>query len=409
MPTQLSTGLIGIGYVLFFQASIIAAAQAFPVLAPMASMSLGIAPDYVGYFSTVVFASALVASNGLSGLLRRLGSLRSAAASLLISASGLIVLALSNSMLGLVAGAVVLGVAYGPVNPLGSRVLLRLTQGFRRNLVFSLKQTSVAIGGAAAAALLPVIAIPFGWRAGMVAIAILLLAMALSTWPVRRRLGDDGDLAAPIRFVGPFKPARALLTERSLRALSVSMFAFSVTQFSVMSVYVTFLWSHAGLAPGMAAAMLSLAMVSSMVGRVGWGWVADGRNAIMVLALLAGIGAVAVPAMLLLIPGTSIAFSVLVSIVLGVGPLSWSGVFLAEIANEGLLRGGDQAVVSITAGMMVFGYLGGVVGPSVFSLSALLVGDYWPGVMLVALSLAASAVLLLRQSARRPRFSGEPR
>jgi predicted MFS family arabinose efflux permease len=403
VPSPFVSGLIGIGYVLLFQMSIIAAAQAFPILAPMAASAYGVTPEFAGYFSAIVFASALMASNGLAGLLRRIGSLKSAALTLVISASGVLILSVTASLAGLVIAALVLGIAYGPVNPAGSRVLLRVTRGFRRNLVFSIKQTSVAIGGAVAGALLPVAAITLGWREGMVALAVMVLIAAAVAWPVLSRLGDDGDPTASIRPMGPLGPARAMISESPLRALALSIFAFSATQFGLMSIYVTYLWGRAGLPPATSAAMLSIALGASVAGRIGWGWLADSRSPIRILSGLSAAGAVAMMAMLLLLPGTPLFLSVLVSLALGLGPLSWSGVFLAEVAQEGITRGGDQAVVSITAGMMVFGYLGGVLGPAGLSLSVFLLGDYWPGVLVIATLLAISAVTLLRQGRTIPK------
>lgn len=408
MSPALVNGIVALGYVLLFQMSIIAAAQALPVLAPMAAASFAVEPEYVGYFSTIVFASALVSSTGLAGLLRRLGSLRSAAITLAISGAGVLIVAVSSSVAGLVAGALVLGIAYGPVNPAGSQLLLRVTRGFRRNLVFSIKQTSVAIGGAAAGALLPLVAIPFGWRAAMIAMAAAAFVVAIAAWPVRARLGDDDDPAASGRFQGPIGPARALLADPSLRALTLAIFSFAATQFGLMSVYVTFLWSRAGLPPALSAAMLSLALAASVAGRIGWGWAADSGNPVRIMAGLAGAGVVAVLALLLLQPHAPAIVPVVISLALGFGPLSWSGVFLAEVAQEGVTRGGERGVVSMTAGMMVFGYLGGMLGPACLSLSAALTGGYGAGILLLAFSLGLSAIALVRRGRIPKSLAGGP-
>jgi hypothetical protein len=114
--------------------------------------------------------------------------------------------------------------------------------------------------------------------------------------------------------------------------------------------------------------------------------------------------------MLALAPGQPLAASLCMSLLLGFGPLSWSGVFLAEVAQAGVTRGGDQAVVTITAGMMVFGYLGGMVGPGSLSLSSALFGSYGPGTVMIALMLAGSSVALARhrRTLKRPGTGGQP-
>lgn len=407
MSPKLINGVVGISFVLIFQMAIIAAAQTFPILAPLAAEDFGIDATSVGYFSMVVFAAALLSSNGTAGLLRRWGSVRCAAITLAISGIGVLILAASNTVLGLMVAALVLGLAYGPVNPAGSRLLIRVSQGYRRNLVFSIKQTSVAIGGAAAGALLPLVALPYGWRAGMVAMAVISFSIALVAFPVRAKLGDDGNPEASPGFQGPFGPAQTMLADPSLRALALSIFAFSAAQFGLMSIYVTFLWSRAGLSPVTAAWMLSIALGTSVTSRLFWGWLADTRNPIRILAGLAVSGVVAVLAMLLLSPGVPLSASILVSMLLGVGPLGWSGVFLAEIAQEGVVRGGEQAVVTITAGMMVFGYLGGMLGPGSLSLSVAAFGGYGPGTAFIAVLLALTAIALARQDRTLPKTTTE--
>jgi len=91
----------------------------------------------------------------------------------------------------------------------------------------------------------------------------------------------------------------------------------------------------------------------------------------------------------------------LITVILGL--MSWSGVLLAEIAREGALRGGNQEIVTVTAGMMAFGYLGSMMGSGVLSLSAVTFGSYGPGTFLVALVLAISSFMLFRQWRNSPR------
>jgi len=396
-------GVVGIGFVLTFHTAIVLATVTFPILAPTVSASFEIDPHYVGYFSTLVFASALVVSNGTADIIRRLGSIRAAAIALALASSGLFLLAVSNSVVTLILGALILGAAHGPVSPIGSRLLMRVTQGFRPNFVFSIKQSSVAIGGAVAGALLPVLAISFGWRAAVVAVACTAVAIMITAWPVQSYLGDDADHTATFRFHGLAGPARYLLSDSSLRSFAFSMFAFSAAQLGIMSVYVTFLWSRIDLSPEGAAAMLAIALAVSIAGRLAWGWVADYGSPTAILAGHAGSGCLALVALLGLTPETPIVACVVITVILGLGVLSWSGVFQAEIARRGALYGGDQAIVTVTAGMMAFGYLGGMLGPGVLSLSAVTFGSYGPGTLLVALALAISTVLLIRQWRETPR------
>lgn len=379
---------------------VVAAAQALPVLAPFLESSLELTSDYVGYFSAIVFASALLVSNWTSGLIARWGSFTGSLAALLVAALAIAIGTASTNVYLLIPAAVLLGVAYGPVNPIGSRLLVRVSPGGSQNFLFAVKQAGVSIGGVVASAMLPAMAALLGWRAALMTMGLLCLAVAACTLPVRQRLGDDANASASTRFQGPIVPARALWAEPELRALAIGMFSFSMTQFGVMSMYVTLLWSQLDMTPTRSAAMLSLALGASIFGRLFWGWRADVADPMKILSALAGCGAVTLAMLIPIGPDWPVAASVLISTALGLGTLSWSGVFLAEIAQAGETRGGSQGVSSVTAGMMVFGYLGGIAGPALFSLSAALFGGYEVGLGLIAAALAATSAILAG-------FSGE--
>lgn len=394
MSSSFSNGALGVGFVLFFQMMVVAATQGLPVLAPFAASTFGLGADYVGYFTAVVFISALISSNGTSGLLARWGSFNGAAAALAMAGLGTAIVALSMSAWGLVLGALVLGIAYGPVNPAGSRLLMRVSAGHRQNLIFSIKQTSVAIGGAVAGAVLPAVAIAFGWRAALLVMALGCLLVAAMSIPTRVRLGNDANALASMRFKGPFGPAMLMLADPLLRSLSISVLSFSMAQFGLMSIYVTLLWSRMGLAPEAAAAMLVLLMAASVPGRLYWGWRADTGNSMAILSGLAASGVVVLAILLFMTPGWPILGIALLSAALGLGPLSWSGVLLAKIAQAGMARGGAEGILSTTAGTMVFAYFGGVIGPAMLSLSASLLGGYGAGLAIIAAALGWSSIVL---------------
>lgn len=389
-------GVLGVGFVLIYQTAVVAGVQTAPVLAPFAALALGVDADKIGLFTAIVFATALVSSTGTTGLVARWGSFGGAAASLGVVAAGTLALALAQSWAGLVLGAALIGVGYGPVNPIGSRLLNRVASGRRRNLVFSFKQSSVAIGAAAAGLALPAVALAADWRvAALTAMGLALLTATLAI-PAARRLGHDGDPGASMRFAPPLGAARALLADPMQRGLALAVFAFSMAQFGFMSVYVAMIWRQTGLAPEAAAFMLSVAMIASIVGRLYWGWRADTGRPRRILSWLAWMGAAALLLMPTLGPGWPWLAIVAISVALGFGPMGWSGVLLAEVARAGDARGGPRGVLAATAGTMVFAYLGGLAGPALLSLSALATGSYAPGTFCLAAAFAVCAVAVAR-------------
>jgi predicted MFS family arabinose efflux permease len=400
---NISATVRGLSFVLLFQMAVVASAQALPVIAPFAVMDFRLPAEYVGYFSAIVYGSALLASNGTSGLMARYGSFTTAAAALGCAGVGALIVSLSTTVVGLVVGAVVMGMAYGPVNPVGSRLLARVSEGRRQNLIFSIKQTSVAIGGASAGLLLPAIAVAFGWRASVAFMALFCALVALLSIGSRRRLGDDANRLASIRFKGPIAPVRLMLADPLLRCLGISVLAFSMAQFGLMSIYVTLLWTQMNMAPELAAAMLAVVLGASIPGRIFWGWRADGVSPRGILGGLAAVGVFVLATFLFMTPAWSTLAAFSLSAALGLGPLSWSGVLMSEIANAGAARGGSEAILSTTAATMVFAYTGGIAGPALLSLSAGMIGSYVPGLVMIAAWLGVAAILLFASTREEPK------
>lgn len=385
---------LGVGFVLIYQTAVVAAVQTAPVLTPFAALGLGIDPELIGLFTAIIFAVALISSTGTAGFVARWGSFAGASASLVVVALGALSLALAQGLGLVILGAVLIGIGYGPVNPIGSRLLNRFALGRHRNLVFSFKQSSVAIGGAAAGFVLPVIVLISDWRmAAASAMGLAIFVACLSPF-VGSKLGNDGLAEVSMRFKLPFAPARELMADPVQRGLGIAVFAFSMAQFGFMSVYIAMIWSQSELRPEGAALMLSLAMTASIFGRLYWGWRADEGRPRQVLSLLAWSGTALLILLLFLGPSWPWVAIALVSIVLGFVPMGWSGVLLAEVARAGEARGGSAGVLTATAGTMVFAYLGGLFGPALLSLSALVVGSYTPGIICLAIAFAISAVVV---------------
>ncbi|HLS57636.1 MAG TPA: MFS transporter, partial [Zeimonas sp.] len=135
-----------------------------PAIAPVLARSFGVDASAIGYQVSIVYAGAM-ASAALGGsVVRRIGAGRTTQAALAAVAIG-VALATSANIAALMVASVLLGLGYGLSNPAASELLVRYTPANRRNLIFSLKQTGVPLGGIAAALVAPGVASAFGWRA----------------------------------------------------------------------------------------------------------------------------------------------------------------------------------------------------------------------------------------------------
>src|SRR3546814_15451906 len=75
-----------------------------------------------------------------------------------------------------------MGLSNGTANPAGSDVLQRYSPPGTRNLIFSIKQAGVPLGGVIAGLAIPAMVISVGWRAALFACPPLVVLPTLLTW-----------------------------------------------------------------------------------------------------------------------------------------------------------------------------------------------------------------------------------
>ncbi|HET9651939.1 MAG TPA: MFS transporter, partial [Usitatibacter sp.] len=125
-----------------------------PVLAPAASADVGVSAGLVGLFIALCYGASMFASLLSGALVLRYGAIRQSQVCLVLCAAGLACVAGGRPAL-MLAGALLIGVGYGPITPASSHILAKTTPPAMMSLVFSVKQTGVPLGGAAAGALVP--------------------------------------------------------------------------------------------------------------------------------------------------------------------------------------------------------------------------------------------------------------
>ena len=184
------------------QASVALAAFTLPVIAPVAAESFGVPPTFVGYYTTVMLVGATIATVITAGFVRRYGALRVSQMTLVFAAVGLVALPLSVAgtlaLPFLIASAVLTGIAYGPANPASSHLLAKVTPDRLRGRVFSIKQTSIPIGGALAGFLLPILTQQIGWQRASLAAAGACIALVVALQPLRREMDSDRLPGSPL-------------------------------------------------------------------------------------------------------------------------------------------------------------------------------------------------------------------
>ncbi len=372
-----------------------------PVLATQISGEIGLPASLAGVHTALVYAGALVSGPFTQGFLARFGGIRVCQVGLCVIAAGL-GLAVIGTPWALLISALLAGVGHGPITPAGSHLLYARTPAHRRSLIFGLKQTGVPAGAMLVAGLAPLVALAFGWRGGVLAMALLSLALAVALQPLRAALDADRSPQASAAPLADAARSMALLrSQPRIRALTITACGFGVAQFCFGSFFVVWQVQVLGLGLAQAGLHLALAQGAGVVGRILWALCADRFGARPVLMGIGAMMVVAAAALAAAGPGWPVGLVVAVGLLMGATAVAWNGVLLAEIARvapPGQV-GGATAAMGVVFGATM------VVMPSLFTLLVGWTGSYVPGFSMCAVTAAIALVSV----ARVPRGAAPPR
>jgi sugar phosphate permease len=366
-------------------------------IAPKVASALEVNPALVGYQVGLTFAAAAVASVYGGVVSMRLGAARTTQLSMVAAVVGLALFALPH--VGFIAlGSLAVGIGSGLASPSASFLLVNYTSPERRNLMFSIKQTGVPVGGVVVALTAPLLAVTVGWRwalamiAAMAMVTLLITERARSAW-------DGGSARAGNVSSAPFGGIPLVWREKALRWIALAAVLFSFVQRALLSFTVVYLVAEGGYGLVEAGVMLSVAQVGGSVSRIPWGWLADRlKSGLAVLTVICVIMIVASALLVLLDPGWPKPLVVLLFFALGASCVGWNGIVHAECA-----RLSPPGMISLVAGGTTFFVYGGVMlGPTVFAAVYGISASYSAafGLMVVA-GVAALLLLLLAHRQQR--------
>jgi MFS family permease len=373
-------------------------ARMAPTLAPPLLQSLDWPESMVGVLGALNTLGAVLFLLLGAPLLRRLGSIRSLQFGLAVGVLGALGLVVPAD-LGPVLGVLLLGLAYGPSISAGSDVLHRVSPPRRRNLIFSIKQAGVPVGGVLAGFLLPVMAGWIGWRSTMVLTGGVALLTIAAVQPMRGRLDvsrDAGQSLRPGAFLSVenlLRPLSVLRLTPALRRMGLAGAFLAVGQGAWFSFLVTYCVVSLGQSLTTAGAIFAANQAVSIGGRLLLGWLSDQVVSGIAVLRIAAVTSAATTALLALSgPGWPVWSLFLLTGLSGITVTSWNGVQNAEIAR--LAPPGLVAETVSGAIMMVF--LGYILGPLAFAAIVGATGRYD-----IAFGLTAAVTLLAWPALRR--------
>ena len=368
-----------------------------PVLAPEIAAALAIDTAAVGLYQSTAFVGAAFLALLSGSLVLRHGGVRVNQASVVLSAAG-VGLAIAGSVPVVALGAVLAGMGYGLATPGASHVLARVTPPARRGLVFSIKQSAVPLGGLVAGVLFPPVAERFGWEWAIALACGMVLSAALVIQPLRARLDDDRDPGHRVRIDAPGQSVRLIFATPRLRPIALVAFSYGAMQLSLFAFLVTYLVQRVGLDLVTAGLLFSVMQGAGFVARIGWGWVSDRWISTRPLLAVLGVGTIASTAAAV---GFSDAWPLAglaaASAALGLTAVGWNGVYLAEVSRAVPM----DKVGLATGGVLMFTFVGVVLGPSTFGAIVAMTGSYAAAfIVMDVLVLATVVALVVRPGTR---------
>ena len=348
-----------------------------PVAGPAFTAEFGWDESWVGYLMAANIVGALFALTAGIGVMRRFGGVRTLQWSLIAGAAALLLYLVPSIGLALLASALV-GLGNGTANPAGSEVLTRHTPAAHRNLMFSVKQAGVPLGGVLGGLAIPPLIEAMGWRLAAAVVCVFCIAAVLLTLPFQSRIDPPPDSRVQqsllsFRLTDILVPLRSLSRGTRMWRASWVGFLLAVPQAAWITFVVTYLVIALGQSLSTAGLVFAVMQTSSVLGRVGLGWIADRVASGPTTLMIAAVGS-AVSTILLGFSSPAWPLWAFMALAAFAGILvsGWNGVQIAEVAR----RSPPELIGETSAGSVILIFMANMLTPVAFAAFVALTARY---------------------------------
>jgi len=340
------------------------ASQGIGVWGPFARQTFGLSLGQIGGLATFLNIVPIVGLALVGRMLDRYGERWPVVLGLMILSMAMTLVAFSSGYAGLVAGMIMIGIGYSPVQPGGSRAIYHWFPAGERGLAMGVRQAALPLGGAVAAVFFPALFGHAGWTQAMIGAGAVLMATAV-VYGALFRNSPQQDMQRP--SASAWRGLTRHLGDAGFRRISSVGAALVGAQTAISVFWAIFVQRRFGYSPTDAAWFLFVVQLSGSAGRVVLSAVsdriADGKRRLVTLCLgatpVALIAASSLPVQSAM--WTVATFSAL----LGVFCFGWYGpwvVWLSDSAEQGQVGevlGAAMAVnqIAIASIPVVFGFV----------------------------------------------------
>lgn len=350
-----------------------------PILAPAMSADFGWSGSSIGYLTASNSLGSLLILVAGSAMLRQIGGMRTLQLTLLIGAACMAWLLVPSLAIALTA-CLFMGLSGGAANPAGSEVLQKYSPPGKRNLMFSIKQAGVPLGGVIAGLLVPILVALLGWRIALFVCALIILAPTLMTWRLSARLDETPNRKdhffhfptwASLRTLTV--PLASLRHSAGLMKMSVVGSLFAISQSCWFTFTVIYLVDRLDYSLALAGAVFAVMQAGGVIGRIVLGWLSDYLRSANATLTVAAVFSAATTALLGLTSTEWPLWSVVtLAFVAGCSAASWNGVQIAEVARHSP----PHMISETSAGSSILVNLTNMLAPTLFALFVASTGRY---------------------------------
>ncbi|MCF8466594.1 MAG: MFS transporter [Sneathiella sp.] len=366
------------------------AAFSAPTIAPAIAADLGIDGNLIGFFVSTVYGIGIFSAVLSPDFIQKYGAVR-VGQFVMLGVVTMLCIAGSGGIGALAFCAVVLGIGYGATAPVSTHLLIPRTKPSVLNLVFSIRQIGVPLGGVLGALLLPLLTVGFGWRIAFFA-QIIPAALLICAFQIYRDRWDAGRNSNHRLFKAEgLRPLYLLRDSKLMRLLAIASFCYAGIQLCFIGFMALHLTEETGLGLVAAGQVLALYQIAGVTSRPLWGWLADRYvTAIRLLAILGFVMAIAALAAGQFSEDWPIWVILLVSATAGATASGFTGIAYGAFA----FYGGNYRTEATALGSSAM-FAGVLILPTVFGLIVGQLDQYWIAYSLLALIATASGIMLL--------------
>ncbi|MGE0483527.1 MAG: MFS transporter [Gammaproteobacteria bacterium] len=269
-----------------------------PPLFPWLREAFALSYAELGFIMSVLFTVSGLGQAAAGFIVDRHGALPTLVGGLLALAAGAVVAASASGYAGLLGAAVLFGLGNAVFHPVDFWLINHRVSVPRLGPAFSVHGLSGSLGWAAAPVFMLAVATPFGWRAAVLAAAVLPLAAIAGAWWSRDVLSRAANVE-PVAGTPPVSSGFAFLRLRAVW-LCFGFFACVAAALGGVQGFSPTVFERAyGLALAPAAMSVTFYMLASGVGMLAGGWLVTHSRVLernITLALLLAVGAAALVA-----------------------------------------------------------------------------------------------------------------